>query len=200
MPVTIDGTAGITTPDLESTGPVTGTTGVFSGNVTANGLTTELRPLVIGTSQSSASGTAIDFTGIPSWVKRVTVIFSGVSTNGSSPPLVQIGDSGGNEVTGYAGSATTVGSSSVNGGLYNGSGFQIVAIHVASYTIHGSMTIVNLTGNTWVASGAFGLSDTSGTTQTAGSKTLSATLDRIRITTVNGTDTFDAGTINIMYE
>jgi hypothetical protein len=29
---------------------------------------------------------------------------------------------------------------------------------------------------------------------------LSGTLDRIRLTTVNGSDTFDAGSINIIYE
>lgn len=197
MPVILDGTTGVTSPGY---GAVSGTTGTFSGNVTANGLTTELRPLVLGTAQASTSGTAIDFTGIPSWVKRITVMFSGLSTSGSSMVLVQLGDSGGVENTGYLGSATTVGASTVGGAIWDAAGINMTHSVVATYVTSGNLQIVNLTGNTWIASGVFGLSNTSGTFQTAGTKTLSATLDRIRVTTANGTDTFDAGTINIMYE
>ena len=61
-----------------------------------------------GTSQASTSGTSIDFTGIPSWVKRITVMFNGVSTNGTSNPLIQIGDSSGVAITGYSASSARV--------------------------------------------------------------------------------------------
>jgi hypothetical protein len=50
-----------------------------------------------GTAVASTSGTSIDFTSIPLWVKRITVMFAGVSTNGTSPFLVQLGDAGGIE-------------------------------------------------------------------------------------------------------
>ena len=67
--------------------------------------------IVSGTSVASTSGTSIDFTSIPSWVKRITVMFDGVSTNGTSNLQVQIGDSGGIENTGYTAAASGVANS-----------------------------------------------------------------------------------------
>ena len=200
MAVTIDGTNGITTPDLESTGPVIGTTGTFSGAVQASGVTTNLYPLVSGTAVASTSGTSIDFTGIPSWVKRITVMFSGVSTNGTSGWLVQVGDSGGIENTGYTSSAFIIATTGSNG--VNSTAGYVVFFDNASYAFSGKMVLDNITSNTWVSSHTIG----SGTSLTGltgfggGSKATSATLDRVRITTVNGTDTFDAGSINILWE
>ncbi len=195
MAITLDGTNGIGTPDLESTGPITGTTGTFSGNVTANGLSTELRPLVLGTSQASTSGTTVDFTGIPSWVKRITVMFSGVSTSGTSPVQIQLGDSGGFETTGYNSGAMSYDSgtpaSSTTGLLVDEDVGGAAALRRGQYVIS------NLSGNLWVGSGVMIVPNL---TTAAGDKTLSDTLTQLRITTVNGTDTFDAGTINIMYE
>jgi hypothetical protein len=161
-------------------------------------------PLTSMTSQASTSGTNIDFTSIPSWVKRVTVMFNGVSTNGSSAPQIQIGDSGGVETTGYL-AGGGIGQQSQNWVLTAfTNGFPVAAANGAwgdTALFHGSMTITNLTGNVWVANAVF--YNSTATVQiylTAGSKTLSSTLDRVRITTDNGTDTFDAGTINILYE
>ena len=156
--------------------------------------------LTSGTSVASTSGTSIDFTGIPSWVKRITVMFQGVSTNGSSYVQIQLGDSGGIETSSYLGTASTVTASSV--GTDNiSSGFSIRAADAASVR-HGQFVIslINPSTNTWVASGLFGFSNSALTTQTGGSKSLSDTLTQVRVTTVNGTDTFDAGTINILYE
>jgi hypothetical protein len=189
MPVTIDGTSGITTPDLES-----------AGQVTSNGLTTSLYPLISGTAVASTSGTSIDFTGIPSWVKRITVMLSGVSVSGTSIPLFQLGDSGGIENTGYVVTASV----SVSGTAETTStaGFLLYTNN-ASNTIRGAIVfyLIDSATNSWVGNGTFG---TQGGVNTCimlgGSKSLSATLDRVRITTVNGTDTFDAGSINILYE
>lgn len=155
-------------------------------------------PIVQGTSQASTSGTSIDFTGIPSWVKRITVMFKDVSTSGTSNMLVQLGDSGGIENTGYLSS----------GALYQAgvtittstAGF-LINNNIAANTLAGTMQLFTLdSGTTWVASGVFSSSGTGQNQMTGGSKSTSATLDRIRITTVNGTDTFDAGSINILYE
>jgi len=158
------------------------------------------RAIVSGTAVASTSGNVIDFVGIPSWVKRITVMFNGVSTNGSSSIQVQIGDSGGIETTSYvAGSsfiATTV--NTTNGAAWT-SGFGVTVNISAATTISGLAQISNLSGNTWTYQfvGAYG----GGSTAMAGGvKTLSDILDRIRITTVNGTDTFDAGSINILFE
>jgi hypothetical protein len=142
----------------------------------------------------SASGTSVDFTGIPSWVERITVVMSGISTNGSSQVVVQLGDSGGIETSGYEGSITRA--STVN----DFSSSFIVHSNIAAATVaYVYVTIANITGNTWVEASTAG-SVGNVIAVGAGGKTLSANLDRIRITTVNGTDTFDAGTINILYE
>jgi hypothetical protein len=156
--------------------------------------------LVRGTVQNSTSGTSIDFTGIPSWAKRVTIMFSAVSISGSSSVLIQIGDSGGIETTGYDSYALY----SVSAGQFISStaGFVLEPTGSAGPAIsrYGTIVLVNVTGNVWVSSSAiFGASG--GVVSTgAGGKTLSDVLDRVRVTTVNGTDTFDAGQINILYE
>jgi len=166
---------------------------VITGTLQANGVTGSVYPLVQGTAQASTSGTSIDFTGIPSWVKRVTVMFSGVSTNGTSALLVQLGDSGGIENTGYV-------STSIQATLTDSStaGF-IIRSATATNLFSGSMVIKNINGNEWVSDHVVKQSTTANAFG-AGDKTLSATLDRVRITTVGGTDTFDAGSINILYE
>ena len=181
-----------------------------TGNVlTSNGTTwtsaaPAAYPLTSGTAVASTSGTSIDFTSIPSWVKRITVMFDGVSTNGSSAPQIQLGDSGGVETTGYV-AGGGIGQQSQNWVLTAfTNGFPIAAANGAwgaTAVFYGSMTITNFSGNVWVANAAFYNSTASIQMYlTAGSKTLSSTLDRIRITTDNGTDTFDAGSINILYE
>ena len=158
--------------------------------------------LVSGTAVASTSGTSIDFTSIPAGVKRITVMFNGVSTNSTSPKIIQIGDSGGIETSGYSGTGTVLGNGS---GTSTGmsSGFSASQASAATDVLSGQATIslLDASTNTWTYSGIFGQA-----TATAiiffsgGAKSLSATLDRVRITTVNGTDTFDAGSINILYE
>lgn len=148
----------------------------------------------------TASGTSVDFTGIPSWVKRITVMFNGVSTNGTSNVQIQLGDSGGVETTGYLGSGTSLGSASVSSALST-SGFPITTAGIAAGVIfHGSVIISLVGSNTWASQGNVGRSDSTVVYIHGSAKTLSDTLTQIRITTVNGTDTFDAGTINIMWE
>ena len=69
----------------------------------------------------------------------------------------------------------------------------------ASYAINGLLVLTLISANTWVASGVLSTALPL-TFTTSGSKSLTNALDRLRLTTVNGTDTFDAGSINIMYE
>ena len=151
-----------------------------------------------GTAQASTSGTSIDFTGIPSWVKRITVMFSGVSSSSTSNYLVQLGDSGGIENTGYTSAASRLAATAASTATST-AGFNIKS-DAASSVNSGSMLITNVNGNTWCANHALGSQATTDTMVGGGSKTLSDTLTQVRITTVNGTYTFDAGSINILYE
>jgi hypothetical protein len=146
----------------------------------------------------SASGTSVDFTGLPSWVKRVTIMFIGISSSGTSIPTVRLGDAGGIETTGYLGSMQN----GTSGVLFT-TGFEYSGnLQSAARVYHGAMTLTlqNRSTNTWVGTSMVGLSEAASVGLMAGSKSLSDTLTQLRITFVNGTDTFDAGSINILYE
>lgn len=153
-----------------------------------------------GTAVASTSGTSIDFTGIPSWIKRITVMFSGVSTSGTSPMQIQLG-SGSVDATSYVATVTSIQNttSSVSGaatGFYVTTAANMAAVN----TVQGAIILTLLNSNTWTGTGSLARDGFTTMFYIAGGKTLSGTLDRVRITTVNGTDTFDAGSINILYE
>lgn len=145
----------------------------------------------------SASSTSVDFTSIPSWVKRITVFLNGVSSNGTSVFLIRLGTASGVEATSYTTVYSDLGSSTLGSGPET-TGFR-VNIATASLTATGALVLHQMSSNLWVGSGQFAVGTTN-TTVITGSKTTAATLDRIRLTTANGTDTFDAGTVNIFYE
>jgi hypothetical protein len=197
MPITIDGTGSISglsaggLPDLT----------VVTADIAAGAVTQAKRSedLTQGTAIASTSGTAIDFTGIPSWAKRITVMLSGVSTNGTSQPMIQIGTSGGVQATGYSANTCSI-TSGANATTNYTNGWQLYT-SLAANVFSGVLTLVQQDpGNgTWVGTGLFSISIPS-LVITSGTKTLSGTLDRVRITTANGTDAFDAGSINILYE
>ena len=150
-----------------------------------------------GTAVASTSGTSIDFTSIPSWVKRITVMLNGVSTNGSTSLRFQLGSAGSVETTGYNSSGAWAGSASA--GLSSSSGFDTYGDGGSTANRYGAFTFTLLGSNIWTVTGSF-TTVSAYVFLVAGSKTLSSTLDRVRITTTNGTDTFDAGSINILYE
>jgi hypothetical protein len=167
-----------------------------TGTMAVNGVSSNI---VAGTAVASTSGTSIDFTGIPSWVKRITVMFSGVSTTGANGFLIQLGDSGGIETTSYASAGGYAGPGNAAGGATSTSGYITGILGAASiYTGNFSINLVG--SNTWVCSHSIGDTVYGYMYSGGGTKTLSGTLDRVRITTSGGTDTFDAGSINILYE
>lgn len=159
------------------------------------------QPLTSGTVVATTSGTSIDFTGIPSWAKRITISISALSTNGTSPPTVRLGTSGGIQATGY----TCINSVLVSSGVTvsDTAGF-LLGVNTTNWsagvTASGQivLTLINAATGLWSCSGA--VAGSGAMYFVAGSKTLSGTLDRVRLTTANGTDTFDAGSANILYE
>jgi hypothetical protein len=152
--------------------------------------------VVLCASIASTSGTSIDFTGIPIWAKRITIMFNGHSTNGLSLHLVQIG-SGSVVTSGYRSGHSYGGGSS--GGYNTSSGFGFAASN-SNDVFSGHMVITLLGGNTYVSSHSLGFSSSTTVGVGGGTVVANGIIDRVRITTVNGTDTFDAGSINIMYE
>lgn len=183
----------------DTSGSITVSAPAVAGSTTQTlvNVTGTLAPIVSGTAVASTSGTSIDFTGIPSWVKRITVMFNGVSTNGTSVIRLQLGDAGGIETTGYAGTCTQIGSTVST--IYSTSGFDGNGDSGATFTRNGQLVFALLGSNTWSLLGAYNIGSAF-QYLFCGTKTLSDTLDRVRITTVNGTDTFDAGTINLLWE
>lgn len=153
--------------------------------------------LTFDTAKASTSGTSVDFTGIPSWARIVRVMFLGVSTNGTSDIMVRLGTSGGFVATGYLGS---VGTSASFNTISTGFSLFGATAPAATTVFHGMLTMTRMTGNTWVAHSIIGFSDTGGTRLMGGSIALADVLTQIRVTTAGGTDAFDAGSINIMYE
>jgi hypothetical protein len=186
--ITIDASQVVTIPgNLTVSGTLSASGGVSGG-------------IRSGTAVASTSGTSIDFTSLPTGVKRITLMFTGVSTNGSSPPQIQIG-AGSITTSGYLCSNSIISASVVSANFTAGFGIGVNTSNWSTaFVFHGSITLSLQTGNTWVCSGVVGLSNQSSTFVTGGSVALGGTLDRLRITTANGTDTYDAGSINILFE
>lgn len=187
-----------TSSGLVSTADTSGTLALQSNGTTQFTVasTGAYGTLKSATAQASTSGTSIDFTSLPSWVKRITVILSGVSTSGTSNLLIQLGYQSPVTSTGYVSRATSTGAQ-----VSSTAGFIITqAISAASDTITGNISICTLGSNVWVSGGNINDVGQNAIIMSSGNVTLSGTLDRVRITAVNGTDTFDAGTINIIYE
>jgi hypothetical protein len=150
----------------------------------------------------SATGTSIDFTDIPSWVKRITVMMNGTSLDATTPFLIRLGTSSGVVSSGYTsywgyayGPSTATAANTTGFGIHLGASSEIIWVNVM---------ITNVTENTWLCSyggalvtapGGTGVQITGG-----GNVTLSGTLDRVRVTSVSGTASYDAGSVNIMYE
>ena len=158
-----------------------------------------LYPLNSGTAVASTSGTSIDFTGIPSTAKRITVILSAVSTNGVSNINCRLGDSTGFYSTGYTGNSTTLTNAAAVAIATSTTGLIVSATTAITDNCVSTISWVNVTGNTWVGTSS---ARTNGTVTTIANGTLTTTnvVNSVRITMANGTDTFDAGTINILWE
>jgi hypothetical protein len=159
--------------------------------------------LVFDTVRTPTSGTTVDFTSIPSWVKRITVIFSELATSASGGSIaIQLGVSGTPETTNYYGA---FGYSNSGGGAGAGTWSSSMVVGAgdgaSGITYNGSVILTRLSAssNVWAAQSV--VSDRVGETllwSAAGSKSLAGTLDMVRVLITSGT--FSSGSLNIMYE
>lgn len=148
----------------------------------------------------AANQASITFTGIPSWAKQLTVVLDAVSTNGTSITEVRIG-SGSVDTTGYVGRTTALTSAVASSVLSSGFSFSFAAANTATAVRHGTLLLTKLSDDIWVANGSVALSSaTAGSSTVGGTKALSAPLDQLSLTTVNGTDLFDAGSVSLLIE
>jgi hypothetical protein len=181
----------IVAPTTAGTSTLTLPTGA-SGTITAQGVSTNI---VRGTSVA-ASGASIDFTGIPSWVRRVTIVLDVVSQNTATSPalLFQLGTSGGIVSTGYLALGSTNGGSNT----LSTTGFTLRGPSGANALFSGIFTFVSFGSNTWIHT-SYNV-DTTNTQYSAGGGKLAlgGTLDRVRIVANGGS--FNGGNINILWE
>lgn len=187
----------LTVPAAAGSGTITLPSG--TGTAAVQGLSTNI---VSGTTQTTTSGTSIDFTSIPSWVKRITVMWRATQRSGTSAGLVVVGTSSGFVTTGYVSycsylsGSTALGSGSATNGFITWAG-------AAADVLYGQMVINHMGSNVWLSTHTQGFTNAvpqSFSGAGGGSISLSGTLDRVRFTSANGTDTFTAGSVNIFYE
>lgn len=164
-----------------------------SGLTAPEWVTPSAHKITWATPQAATSGTALDFTGIPATATEVYITFSDVSLSGTDNYLVQIGDSGGIETTNY-------GSTSLDtvGIVGSSSGFIMNANGSAGAEMSGIMTLLSYKALVWMETHAARSELNTGCCSGGGSKTLTGTLDRVRVTRT-GTNTFDAGEVCVGY-
>lgn len=196
MPIAINGTGTITGISAGGLPDATITTAeIVDANVTPGKLS---QPFTTMTANViSGNPTSLPYTGIPSWARRITITFSGVSLSATANIIVQIGDSGGIETTGYISTSAVVVNAAATAATSETQGF-VIRMTAAGALFSGHMVITNPNGNLWVSSHS-GKTSTTNAAFGGGDKTLSDTLTQLTITSTS-TDTFDAGTINVMYE
>ena len=181
------------------TGTPTAPTATAGTNTTQIATTAYVDAKMVLATAVTASGTAIDFTGIPSWVKRITVMFNAVSTNGTSSPLLRVGTAGGIISTGYTSDIISGVNNAISASNTSIGVSLVSAGHQATYSYNGAITLELISANLWVIVGTLNIYQVAVCSLSSKINT-GVALDRIRITTINGTDVFDAGSINIMYE
>lgn len=173
------------------------TTKIADANVTPAKLS---QPFTLATVQATTSGTEKDFS-IPAWAKRIRVLLNGVSLN-TAQPRVRVGTSGGIVTTGYNGSGSVISSAVATATLSAGFDIYLNSGAATGDLYHGAfeISLVDAATNTWSVYGVFSTSNVARTHTTAGTIALAGALTTVRLTSTNGSDAFDAGSVNVLYD
>ena len=153
--------------------------------------------LTSGTSQS-ASGATVSFTGIPSWAKRISIILNGVATVSTGIPAIRAG-AGSYEATGYSGVTSKIGAIGVDSLGSALTSWDLMHETSSSIFLTGKLEITLLSANVYTITGQLQYAAGS-TVLVTGVKTFSGPITQLQLRMQTGADTFNAGSINIMYE
>ena len=170
---------------------------ILNANVTPAKLS---QPLTLDTVQTTTSGTSKDF-NIPAWARRIRVVMNGVSLSGTALIRFRLGTSGGIVNTGYLGAGSVIAATCAT--VSQTAGFDIYNSAPAAaelYTGAMDISLLDAAANIWVAHGVFTQTAVARTFTTAGQITLASALTTLRITTSNGTDTLDLGSVNVIFD
>jgi hypothetical protein len=197
--VALSGSAGgagaftITVPSSANTRTLTLPDG--NGTFTVNGVNSNL---VAGTAITSATGSSLDFASIPSWVERITISLDNISFAALGAAVVRLGVSNTLVTSGYTAARISFTTSPAIVYTSVTDGIASFGTSAAAATVIGHIVLTNLTGNQWVASGQVTRTTDNICMTTAGSITLAGALTNLSVVAI--TSTFDAGSINILYE
>jgi hypothetical protein len=154
--------------------------------------------LQVGTAITSASGSSLDFPSIPSWVERITISLNGISFAATGAAVIRLGVSNTLVTSGYV--AARIGFTTAPAMVVTSvtDGVASFGTSAAASTVIGQIVLTNLTGNQWVSSGQVFRTTDNVYMTTNGSITLAGALTNLSV--VATTSTFDAGSVNIIYE
>lgn len=164
-------------------------------NKTINGGT------IIPAAGGTLTGITTDFVGIPSWARRINIFVNSMSTNGASNKLLQLGSGGTFQTTGYVSGVMNARHAGTSAGASVATtGFQLDNDSIAAYIYDGIITLSTPGSNVWFIDGRLGDTTAVRYPMAYGRVTLSGVLDRLRFTTLGGTEAYDGGTFSFTYE
>ena len=185
---------------LQSAGNTIAT--ISSSGMAINTYTPSTSLLTSGTAVSAGGTSTTLATNLPSWVKRITVIFNALNISSNIDTLVQLGTGSTPTytVSGYSSTSGRFNYSSGTGGSSSTTGFNICTIGGSSYNLSGSMVLHNISGNIWTSNHQLGAPGIPNAFVGGGVVTLGSILTAVRIASSDGSSTFTSGTVNIFYE
>ena len=156
-----------------------------------------------GSQIATTSGTTVALiTSLPDTAQEIEIMLTGVSTNAANqPPLLQLGDAGGYETSGYIGEVSIIQDANPNEtAVTDGFSLTRATNAAAADLVTGILRLSrwDTAEHQWIASGHF-ITEGTMVHSVCGYKTTSQAMDRIRLTTTGGTATFDAGEARIRY-